>query len=556
MMAMGLIINYLKLSTCVRGDKAMRREKNKNPKDSKVYLVGSGIASLASATYLIKDAGVPGENVHILEQNGTPGGALDGGGDADNGFIIRGGRMHEKHFVCYWDLLSSIPSYDDPEVSVKSESFEFSSRYVSHAQARLLKDGKIIDITSLGLSLKDQVDLMRLTFASEESLDNVRIDGWFKKEFFETNYWYLWSTMFAFQKWSGVAAMRRYMKRFIHLVEGMPRLGGIMRTKYNQYHSVVVPLVRYLQDNGVHLDMQSQVVDVDIEVTADSKTATAIHMINNSGKEEMISLGNKDYVFITNGSITESTDCGSWTEAPTLKDKASSGSWMLWEKISRKGNTFGNPGVFSDNIDLQKWYSYTVTLRDDTFHDYMEDFSGNLNGTGGLVTMTDSNWLMSIVIPRQPHFPNQPKDVKVFWGYALYPDNEGDFVKKKMSRCNGEEILEELWYHLKIQGLMRPIVDAGKANCIPVAMPFIDSLFMPCAKGDRPDVLPEGSRNFAFLGQFAEVPNDCVFTVEYSVRCAQTAVYGLFETEKKVLPVYDSIHKPEVLISAMKAISR
>ena len=534
----------------------MQREKNSNPKNSKVYLVGSGIASLASATYLIKDAGMPGENIHILEQDSILGGALDGAGDPVNGFIIRGGRMYEEHFVCYWDLLSNIPSYDDPNVSVKDESFEFSSRFVSHAQARLLKDGKRIDITSFGLSLKDQTDLTKLTFASERSLDNIRIEDWFKKEFFETNYWRLWSTMFAFQKWSSVAAMRRYMKRFIHLVGGMPRLGGIMRTKYNQYHSVVVPLKRYLQERGVHFDMSTQVVDIDFNLSSDKNTATVIHVISKNGKEDEINLGENDYVFITNGSITESTDNGSWTKAPVLKDKSTSGAWMLWEKLAKKDKTFGNPGIFSDNIDLQKWYSYTVTLKDDTFHDHMEDFSGNLNGTGGLVTMTDSNWLMSIVVARQPHFPNQPSDVKVFWGYALYPDNKGNYVKKKMSECNGKEILEELWYHLKIQDLMKPIVDSGKVNCIPVAMPFIDSLFMPCAKDDRPAVLPKGATNFAFLGQFAEVPKDCVFTVEYSVRCAQTAVYGLFETEKDVLPVYDSIHKPEVLIKAMKAISR
>ena len=534
----------------------MKREKNSNPKESKVYLIGSGIASLASATYLIKDAGVPGENIHILEQSDIPGGALDGAGDSENGFIIRGGRMHEEHFVCYWDLLSNIPSYDDPDVSVKDESFEFSSRYVSHAQARLLKAGKRMDVSSFGLSLKDQTELTKLTFSSEKSLDNIRIQDWFNKDFFETNYWRLWTTMFAFQKWSSVAAMRRYMKRFIHLVDGLPRLGGIMRTKYDQYHSVVVPLKRYLDEKGVHFEMQTQVVDIDFDLSSKNKKATALHTIVENEKEEKILLGEKDYVFITNGSITESTDHGSWAQAPVLKDKSTSGAWMLWEKIASKDKAFGNPGVFSDNIDLQKWYSYTVTLKDDTFHDFIEDFSGNLNGTGGLVTMTDSNWLMSIVVARQPHFPNQPKDVKVFWGYALYPDNEGNHVKKKMSECSGEEILEELWYHLKIQDLMQPVVDAGKVNCIPVAMPFIDSLFMPCAKGDRPDVLPKGATNFAFLGQFAEVPDDCVFTVEYSVRCAQTAVYGLFETDKHVLPVYDSVHNPKVLIKAMKAISR
>ncbi|MDP1520434.1 oleate hydratase [Porticoccus litoralis] len=534
----------------------MHPEKNNNPKDTRVYLVGSGIASLASAVYLIKDAGVPGGNIHILEQDEIPGGALDGAGDAENGFIIRGGRMHEEHYVCYWDLLSNVPSYDDPGISVKDESFEFNARYVSHAQARLLKAGERMDVSSFGLSLADQTDLLKLLFSSEKSLDNIRIQDWFGEEFFTTNYWYLWTSMFAFQKWSSVAEMRRYMKRFIHLLDGMPRLGGVMRTKYNQYHSVVLPLMRYLEGLGVYFETRTLVTDIDFNLSAEAKTATAIHTINQAGSEEKIELGEHDYVFVTNGSITESADYGSWSKAPVLKDKASSGAWTLWEKIARKDKAFGNPGVFSDHIDLQKWYSFTATIRDDTFHDYMEDFSGNLSGTGGLVTMTDSSWLMSIVIARQPHFPNQPKDVKVFWGYALYPDNEGDYVKKKMSECNGEEILEELWHQLKVQDLMKPIVAAGKVNCIPVAMPFIDSLFMPRAQGDRPEVLPEGATNFAFLGQFAEVPKDCVFTVEYSVRCAQTAVYGLFETGKEVLPVYDSIHKPSVLINAMKALSR
>jgi oleate hydratase len=187
----------------------------------------------------------------------------------------------------------------------------------------------------------------------------------------------------------------------------------------------------------------------------------------------------------------------------------------------------------------------------------MENFTGNVDGTGGLVTMTDSNWLMSIVIARQPHFPDQPKDIKILWGYGLYPDRKGNYIKKKMSECTGEEILQELWYHLKVQGLMKPIVESGKViNCIPVAMPFVDSLFMPRSLGDRPDVLPKGTTNFAFLGQFAEVPKDCVFTVEYSVRCAQMAVYGLFETEKEVIPVYDSIHQVEYLTAGMKALSR
>jgi len=528
------------------------------PKNSRVYLVGSGIAALASAVYLISDAGVPGENIHILEQDLVVGGACDGAGNVDEGFVVRGGRMQEAHYVCYWDLLSRIPSYDDPDVSVLDESLAFNQLFVANAQARLLKDGQKIDASIFGLSSNDKFKLLKLTFASEQSLGNKSIADWFQPEFFTTNFWAIWTSMFAFQKWSALAEMRRYMRRFMHLVDGLHRLGGVMRTKYNQYHSVVVPIQRYLQENGVHFDMHTQVVDIDFELDLKSgeKTATAITIIDSNGLKDFIFLEANDCVLITNGSITESTDNGSWSKAPVLKEKSNSGSWMLWEKISRKDKAFGNPGVFSDQINLQKWYSFTATLKDTTFHDYMQSFSGNIHGTGGLVTIIDSNWLMSIVIAAQPHFPNQPEDVKIFWGYGLYPDREGNHIKKKMSVCNGEEILQELWYHLKIQELMQPVVASGKVNCIPVSMPFIDSVFMPRTLGDRPEVLPEGACNFAFIGQFVELPKDCVFTVEYSVRSAQTAVYGLFKTSKKVLPVYDAAHGPITIIKAIRAMNR
>ncbi len=526
--------------------------KNINTKEAKVYIIGSGIAGLASAHYLIKDAGLLGKNIHILEKDAIAGGATDGAGDPEKGFVVRGGRMHEKHYECYWELLSHFPSLENPDLSIRDESFEFNERFVSNAQARLLKGGKKVDVSSYGLSVKQQTELLKLSFVSEESLGNKRIEDWFDQAFFDTNFWYIWTTMFAFQKWSSLAEMRRYMKRFIHLVDGLYRLGGVMRTKYNQYHSVVLPMRKKLESLGVHFDMNHEVVDIDFNLSVDKKSASVLHMRN--GDE--IVLTKDDFVFITNGSITESTDNGTWDRAPKLKGVADSGAWKLWKKIATKDKSFGNPSPFCDNIDLQKWYSFTATLHDTTFHDYMENFSGNVDGTGGLVTMTDSNWLMSIVVARQPHFPNQPDDVKIFWGYGLYPDRKGNHINKTMAECTGAEILEELYFHLKIQELMRPVSEAGKVNCIPVAMPFIDSLFMPREIGDRPDVLVKGSTNFAFLGQFAEAPKDCVFTVEYSVRTAQMAVYGLFDTDKKVHPMYDSAHNPKYLLGALKAISR
>ena len=521
-------------------------------KDVKVYLIGSGLSSLSAAVYLERDTNILAKNIIILEKDNIAGGALDGIGDSEKGFVVRGGRMHEMHYECYWDLLSQIPSLENEDISVTEESYEFNQRFVSDGRARLIKDGEKMDVSSYGLSLSQEADFLKLTFVSEESLGNKRIDEWFDSDFFETNFWYIWTSMFAFQKWSSLAEMRRYMKRFLHLVDGLQKLGGVMRTKYNQYDSVVRPMKKYLEEKGVIFKFGQEVIDIDFNISSDSKSATLLKIKDNKD----IILGENDFVFFTNGSITESSDNGNWETPPILKGINESGSWKLWKKIALKDNSFGNPSPFCDNIDLQKWYSFTATMSDNTFLDYMENFSGNVDGTGGLVTITDSNWLMSIVIARQPHFPNQPSDVKIFWGYGLYPDREGNFIKKKMSDCSGKEILEELYYHLKVQDLMKPITDAGKVNCIPVALPFIDSLFMPRTLGDRPDVIVDGATNFAFLGQFAEAPKDCVFTVEYSVRTAQMAVYGLFDTDKEVHPMYDASHNPRHLLQALKAISR
>ena len=530
----------------------MKSQKFNNPKEANVYLIGSGIASLASAVYLEKDAGVPAENIHILEKAKIVGGALDGAGDVEKGFVVRGGRMHEMHYECYWELLSHIPSLDDPNVSVRDESYEFNERFVSNGQARLLKDGKKLDVSKYGLSLSQQAAFLKLTYVSEKSLGDDKIEDWFDQAFFDTNFWHIWTSMFAFQKWSSLAEMRRYMKRFIHLVDGLYKLGGVMRTKYDQYHSVALPMRNYLEAKGVKFKTGKEVIDIDFNLSADKKTATVLHM---KDKSEIV-LGKNDFVFYTNGSLTDSTDNGTWNKPAKLKGIDEAGSWKLWKKIAAKDKSFGNPNPFCDFIDLSKWYSFTATMKDSTFQDYMENFSGNVDGTGGLVTMTDSNWFMSIVIARQPHFPNQPKDVKIFWGYGLYPDRKGNHIKKTMAECTGEEMLEELYYHLKIQDMMKPITKAGLVNCIPVAMPYVDALFMPRKIGDRPDVVPKGATNFAFLGQFAEAPKDCVFTVEYSVRTAQMAVYGLFETDKQVHPMYDSAHNPKYLIGALKAISR
>lgn len=519
----------------------------------RAYIVGGGMAGLASAVYLIRNAGMDGRDITLFEREGVSGGAIDGSGSVEQGYLARGGRMHEAHFGCLWDLLAHIPTLEDPAVSVRDEVFAFNERVVTCSHARLLKAGRKMDTSSYGLSTRDTFDLLRLSMSSEAALGAARIEEWFAPEFFHTVFWHLWATTFAFQRWSSVVEMRRYTIRFVHLLPGFNQLRGILRTVYNQYDSVVLPVETWLQGRGVNFRMNAPVVDIDFAADAQGKRATALHYHAADG-QRTIGLSEGDYLFVTLGSIVEGATTGNLSAPAPLPETSRTGAWALWERIAAKDPAFGRPQVFCGNVEQSKWMSFTVTLRDPAFFAHMEQFTGNKAGTGGLVTITDSNWLMSVVLAHQPHFRDQPEGVFVFWGNGLLPDRPGSFVPKPMSQCTGEEILVELFSHLGIMEMMRPQMEG--LRCIPCMMPYIDSEFMPRTAGDRPAVIPEGARNFAFLGQFVEVPYDCVFTVEYSVRTAQTAVFGLLDVDRAVTPVYRGDHDITVLLDALGALRR
>lgn len=519
----------------------------------KAYIVGGGIAGLAAAVLLIRDARLDGHDITLFEQSGVNGGALDGSGSAEQGYLIRGGRMHEEHFACTWDLLSGIPTLDDPAVSVTQEVFAFNRKVVSCSHARLLRARQKVDVSSYGLGKRDVFDLLRLHLTPEPLLDAKRIDEWFAPEFFQTVFWQLWATTFAFQRWSSLAEMRRYAIRFMHLLPGFNQLKGIMRTVYNQYDSVVRPIEIWLRQQGVCLLMNTPVTDIEFDLSDAGLRATMLHTLA-SGSPEQLTLGADDILFVTLGSMVERASVGTMHTPAPLAPQPATGAWALWERIAPKHPAFGRPEVFSSQVERSQWMSFTVTLTDPRFFAHMEHLTGNVAGTGGLVTLTDSNWLMSVVLAHQPHFRNQPPDHFVFWGDGLLPDEPGNFVGKPMTQCSGADILHELFSHLGIVELMAPVMD--RVRCTPCRMPYIDSQFMPRSTGDRPDVIPAGARNFAFLGQFVELPHDCVFTVEYSVRTAQMAVYGLLDTPRGVTPVHRGDHDPKVLIDALQALMR
>jgi len=518
----------------------------------RVHLVGGGIGSLAAAAFLIRDAGVPGNHIAILAALPLAGGSLDAAGDPVHGYSMRGGRMlTTDNYECTWDLFKSIPSLHHEGQSVFDETVEFNRKHVAHSMARLVDRQRArVPVTSMGFSMQDRIELLALSRADEVTLAATRITDWLSPAFFATEFWSMWATTFAFQPWHSAVEFKRYLHRFMLEFSRIDTLAGVRRTVYNQYDSLVRPLLRWLEDNGVVLVTGCKVVDFIHTTDAGGFTVTGIEC-EREGKRETIAVGDGDLVFFQNGSMTDASSLGSMTQAPARSTKADSGGWKLWESLADTGPEFGNPAAFNSCVAQSCWESFTVTLKNPAFFDELERFSGNEAGTGGLVTFRDSNWLMSIVLPFQPHFADQPADVQVFWGYALFPDRVGDFVPKPMADCNGAEILEELAGHLRLD-----LDTLATANCIPCRMPYITSMFMPRAIGDRPLPVPRGSRNLAFVSQFVEIADDVVFTVEYSVRAAQIAVYQLLGVDRGIPPItpHDKSLKTqfEALVKAFK----
>ena len=402
-------------------------------KDRKSYMVGGGIGSLAAAAFMIRDGGMTGSNITIFEAMPVLGGSLDGGGSAESGYTMRGGRMlTTDNYECTWELFKSIPSLEHPGKSVFDETVEFNEVMKSCSKARLIdRNRSIVDVSSMGFSMADRTELLIITESSEEKLGATRISDWLSPAFFTTNFWYMWSTTFAFQPWHSAVEFKRYLHRFMKEFSRIETLAGVKRTIYNQYDSLVKPLVSWLIAQDVQFRKGCTITDIVLGAAANEILVTELQAVE-SGKNVTIPIQPDDLVLLQNGSMTDASTFGSMTKAPDKLTKADSNGWSLWEKLAADRPEFGNPATFNSSIPESNWPSFTVTLKDSVFFDKMEALSGNKAGTGGLVTFKDSNWYMSVVLAHQPHYAGQPADVQVFWGYALHGNRVGNFVSKPM----------------------------------------------------------------------------------------------------------------------------
>lgn len=533
-----------------------RARKPEGIENKTAWFVGSGLASMAGAAFLIRDGQMDGSKITILERLAIPGGALDGLDIPEKGFVIRGGREMEEHFECLWDLFRSIPSLEIEGASVLDEFYWLNKDDPNFSLQRATQNrGEKTETDGL-LTLNDkaQKELVHLFFATREQMENKRINEVFSNEFFKSNFWLYWRTMFAFEEWHSALEMKLYLHRFIHQIQGLTDFSTLKFTKYNQFESLALPLVKWLQDHGVNFRFGIEVTDIDFDITEERKQATRIHWLE-VGVQGGVNLGTNDLVFMTIGSLTENSDDGDH-KTPAKLDEGPAPAWDLWRRIAAKDPAFGRPDVFGGHIPETKWESATVTTLDSRIPKFIEKiakrdpFSGKVV-TGGIVTAKDSNWLMSWTVNRQPHFKKQPKDQIVVWVYSLFVDRPGDYVKKSMQECTGEEITQEWLYHMGVPVEDIPELAATGARTVPVMMPYITAFFMPRQAGDRPDVVPEGAVNFAFIGQFAESKErDCIFTTEYSVRTPMEAVYTLVNVERGVPEVFNSTYDIRTLLAA------
>ncbi len=539
-----------------------RPEKPEGADRKSAYIVGTGLAGLSAAFYLVRDGQLKGDRIHLLEKLELAGGSCDGRKDVTKGFYMRGGREMDNHFECMWDMFRDVPSIETPGVSVLDEYYWLNKHDPNYSLCRATEhcgqdahtDGKF------ALDRESAMALSKLFITPEKELEDKKISDVLPESFWHTNFWLYWQTMFAFQRWSSALEMKRYLCRYVHHIDGLPDFSALRFTKYNQYESMILPLVKYLENHGVQIEFGMDVKNVVLAHTDGKRVAKQIVYVKD-GQEQTIDLTEDDLVFITNGCCTDTSCYGDQTHAPDLSHiKNGAGeSWDLWKNIACQADhgEYGNPDTFCSDTEATNWMSATVATANDEIIRYIMNIckrdprAGKVT-TGGIVTVKDSvdHWYLSWTINRQPQFRAQDPNTVLVWVYALNTNRAGNYVQKPMRDCTGEEVCREWLYHIGVPADRIDTLAKNECNTTTCFMPYINAFFQPRKHADRPLVVPEGAVNFAFVGQFAETPRDTIFTTEYSIRTGMEAVYTLLNVDRAVPEVWGSAYDVRELLRA------
>jgi oleate hydratase len=520
--------------------------------DKRAHIVGGGIAGLSAAAFLVTDAGMAADHVTIYETLPLMGGSMDAAGNATSGYTSRGERELEAYMECLWYLCSKVPSLQTPGLTILDETHQANLREPIDSHYRLMeKQGRLYDYSGPLMSAHDAKRMLELQLTPESDLEMQTPADWFSPQFTHSVFWLCWSSMLAFRDYHSLIEVRRYVARFMMHDYGLTRLLGILHTEFNEYDSLIKPIHAWLKSLGVRFRERTSVTDIATHDVGAETVATELTLGNSSGAERL-SLTRDDLVFFTNGSLTQNATMGNTHAAPQLdRGTANRGCFTVWERLAARDPKFGRPATFISDIDRSNWMSFFPTITaDPTFYEYLERKTGDKAGTGGAITIVDSSWKISFVLYGR-YYPDQPSSVNVFWGYGQCSDKQGDFIKKTMRECTGAEMFAELLYHCGLEDRIPGILSHSTVSTS--MMPYITSQFMPRKISDRPQVIPKGCVNLAFIGQFVELPGDVVFTVETSVRTAMMAVWGLTGLKKPMIPMYEPVYDLRVMVSSLKA---
>ena len=528
----------------------------------KAIMIGAGLSNMAAAVYLIQEGKWSGDQItfYALDNYGSNDGSptQDVKDDYWNknhpmenqkGYIARGGRMlNYRTYVDLMDLLDQVPSMTEPGLTAAEDTRQFDAAHPTYDKARLLTGGQgIVDGGKLGLNNKSRkllTQLIMMPDSQEEKLDNITIADYFKDntEFFESNFWFMWETTFAFRTRSSAQELRRYMHQMIYEFTQIEHLVGVNRTRYNQYESIMKPLINYLEKEGCHIVLNRRVVDWKFKDSKmqDEITVTGLHMVNTKTDEnEFVPVDDDTAVIFTNGSITDSATLGDFN-TPAAENMDYGAASSLWKKASDHFYNLGNPDKFFADRDASEWVSFTLTTKNHLVLNEIARITtqepGNaLNSfisTEPVTPLGQKDVTMSIVVHHQPHFTSQKPNETVLWGYFLYPRRHGEIIDKPYIEMTGKEMLQELIGQLSkvdpgpinISDKEEEIMDSV-INCIPVYMPYASALFNNRAKSDRPKVIPKHSTNLAFTGEFVEQPYQMIFTENSAVRSGEIAAF-------------------------------
>ena len=523
----------------------------------KAHIVGGGIAGLATAAFLIDEAHMPGKNITVYESAAANGGCLDAHWDPKAAaFKNRGSRMFERRYECLSYLMEKIPSIQTPGLTLLDETYQANVDNPTRSGLRLMeKQGKKRSPTGPLMSAADGQKMLELMLTPEEQLEGLSVGEWFTPQMFTSDFWYYWAYIFALAPQHSLIECRRYLARFAMYV-GKPllELSMIIHTQYNEYDSIIHPLETWLKGKGVRFQMETSVRDIETKNQGKETLATALVYDDAAGRQN-IPLTRDDLVFFTNGSMVQKSTWGdNKTVAQYDRDTTDLGVFDVWKKLAARDPKFGRPEPFISNIDKSAFLTFTATITgDSTFADYMSAKTGVSPPLikNGCITIVDSNWMITFFVYGKKYYRDQPDDVDITHGYILFTmDRPGNFIKKPARECTGNEIFSELLYHC---GLKDKIDQILKHTSVAIAaMPYITSQFMPRHIADRPQVIPDGCVNLAFIGQFVETPADVVFTVESSVRTAMMAVWGLTGLKKPQIPMYEPLFDIRVIAKTLK----